>query len=141
MEGQKYTALTPVQVSAMQALSEGRDLRITSQTGSGKTVALGLVMAEDLMEEAKTVRSNKRVVGPAALVIAPTRELAMQVQRELMWLYGPVPRLRVECVTGGTPVGPERRKLEGSQPAASPSLFKLVRTINQNSSPPATPIA
>ncbi|MFT4647456.1 MAG: ATP-dependent RNA helicase DeaD [Glaciecola sp.] len=114
MESQKYTALTAVQVSAMQALHEDRDLRITSQTGSGKTVALGLAMAEDLLAEAKTTRSNKRMLGPLALVIAPTRELAVQVQRELSWLYGPVPRLRVECVTGGTPVGPERRKLESS---------------------------
>ncbi len=114
MLSQEYNSLTPVQVSAKQALVEGRDLRITSQTGSGKTVALGLVMAEDLIEEAKAIRSNKRVLGPVALVIAPTRELAVQVQRELSWLYGPVPRLRVECVTGGTPIGPERRKLEGS---------------------------
>ncbi|MCA9000756.1 MAG: DEAD/DEAH box helicase, partial [Planctomycetes bacterium] len=114
MLGQDYTSLTPVQISAIQALNEGRDLRITSQTGSGKTVALGLAMANDLLEEAKAIRSNKRVLGPVALVIAPTRELAVQVQRELMWLYGPVPRLRVECVTGGTPIGPERRKLETS---------------------------
>ncbi|MDF1837220.1 MAG: DEAD/DEAH box helicase [Planctomycetota bacterium] len=114
MESQKYSALTAVQVSAMQALHEGRDLRITSQTGSGKTVALGLAMAEDLLEEAKAIRSNKRVLGPVALVIAPTRELAVQVQRELSWLYGPVARCRVECVTGGTPIGPERRKLESS---------------------------
>ena len=40
-------------------------------------------------------------------------DIAVQVQRELMWLYGPVPRLRVECVTGGTPIGPERRQSPG----------------------------
>ena len=112
---QEYDTLTAVQEAAVQALSEGRDLRITSQTGSGKTVALGLAMAPTLIEAAGVKRSPKRTLGPVGLVIAPTRELAGQVQRELMWLYKHVKNLRVECVTGGTPIGPEAKRL-GTSP-------------------------
>ncbi|HPF15132.1 MAG TPA: DEAD/DEAH box helicase, partial [Planctomycetota bacterium] len=114
MEAQGYDNLTPVQESAIEALTAGRDLRITSQTGSGKTVALGMVMAPDLIQASLEKRSSKRMLGPIGLVIAPTRELAGQVQRELMWLYKRIPNLRVECVTGGTPFGPEARRLETS---------------------------
>lgn len=111
---QEYDTLTAVQEAAVQALAEGRDLRITSQTGSGKTVALGLAMAPTLIEAAAEKRSSKRTLGPVGLVIAPTRELAGQVQRELMWLYKHIKNLRVECVTGGTPIGPEGKRLATS---------------------------
>ncbi|MFN2374948.1 MAG: DEAD/DEAH box helicase, partial [Candidatus Binatia bacterium] len=47
-----------------------------------------------------------------ALVIVPTRELAVQVSGELEWLYAGIPGLTVECMTGGTSVGQERRRLE-----------------------------
>jgi ATP-dependent RNA helicase DeaD len=64
----------------------GRDLLVSAQTGSGKTVAFGLAMAGDLLgEEDRLTRADT----PLALIVAPTRELAMQVARELTWLYGP----------------------------------------------------
>ncbi|MEZ5975504.1 MAG: DEAD/DEAH box helicase [Planctomycetota bacterium] len=114
MERQGFTGLTLVQESALEALSAGRDLRISSQTGSGKTVAIGIVMSPDLISEAKEPRPRGESLGPVALVLVPTRELAGQVQRELMWLFKDVRNLRVECVTGGTPFGPEVRRLETS---------------------------
>jgi ATP-dependent RNA helicase DeaD len=100
-----FNELTQVQVAALEAVEKGRDLRITSQTGSGKTVALGIVMAPSLVPE----RGEKNT--PRALVIAPTRELASQVREELDWLYAELPDARVECVTGGTSVFHERKRL------------------------------
>jgi len=100
-----FRELTQVQVAALEAVEKGRDLRITSQTGSGKTVALGMVMAPSLVPE----RGEKNI--PRALVIAPTRELASQVREELDWFYAELPDARVECVTGGTSVFHERKRL------------------------------
>ena len=80
-----YEALTPVQSEVTQEEAHGRDLLVSAQTGSGKTVAFGLAMAGELLGDADRLP----VAGlPLALVIAPTRELALQVSRELEWLYG-----------------------------------------------------
>jgi ATP-dependent RNA helicase DeaD len=100
-----FTAPTAVQRAVLEAECEGRDLRISSQTGSGKTVALGIALARPLLA------APHSPAGPAALVIVPTRELAVQVREELRWLYAEVPGLRVEAVTGGTDLSRERRRL------------------------------
>ena len=108
IERKGFQSLTPVQSGALVAQREGRDLRLSSQTGSGKTVALGLVMAPSLIE---TVVHHR--VGPRALVVTPTRELAAQVRQELNWLFAGVQGLEVDCVMGGTIVSEERRRLRG----------------------------
>ena len=107
LEGRGFTELTTVQVAALDAIDGSRDLRISSQTGSGKTVALGLAIAPELIARAE---SGPRP-GPDALIIVPTRELASQVHKELEWLYAAVPGVRIDSVTGGTHVGQERRRL------------------------------
>ena len=99
---------TAVQEAALEACAQSRDLVMSSQTGSGKTAAIGMALAPPLLEAAE---SGERPAGPLALILAPTRELAVQVQGELTWLYAEVPGPHVEVVTGGTPVGPERRRL------------------------------
>ena len=102
-----FTELTTVQVAALAAAEAGRDLRISSQTGSGKTVALGFAMAPQLVAS----EMGKRRLGPTAVVIVPTRELAAQVSSELEWLFADVRGFAIDCVTGGTPLGAERRRL------------------------------
>ncbi len=98
-----FTRLTEVQLAVRAADDGARDLRITSQTGSGKTVALGFALAPGL-----AARSPQ---GPNTLVIAPTRELAMQVKEELGWLFADLPHGRCEVVTGGTSLARERQQL------------------------------
>ena len=78
-----YTALTPVQTAVIAEEAVGRDLVVSAQTGSGKTVAFGLAMAPQILDGGLVSLARE----PAALIIAPTRELALQVSRELMWLY------------------------------------------------------
>ncbi|MGQ5701813.1 DEAD/DEAH box helicase [Sandaracinobacteroides sp. A072] len=102
-----YTDLTPVQSAVCAEEALGRDLIVSAQTGSGKTVAFGLAMAGELLGETGQL---PRAGGPLALVIAPTRELALQVSRELMWLYEPTGARIVTCV-GGMDAMRERRML------------------------------
>ncbi|MEO1362877.1 MAG: DEAD/DEAH box helicase, partial [Pseudomonadota bacterium] len=78
-----YDVLTPVQQAVTQPELEGRDLLVSAQTGSGKTIGFGLAIAPTLLGEAD---SFGQAASPLALIIAPTRELAMQVKRELGWL-------------------------------------------------------
>ncbi|HXC51368.1 MAG TPA: DEAD/DEAH box helicase [Candidatus Limnocylindrales bacterium] len=108
--GRGITALTAVQTAVLEAGITGRDLKISSQTGSGKTIAIGLVLAPPLLEAAAT-SAPRALKTLKALVVVPTRELAVQVSAELEWLYAGVPGIEVECVTGGTSVSNERRRL------------------------------
>jgi ATP-dependent RNA helicase DeaD len=102
-----YKDATPVQMAVAAEEAEGRDLLVSAQTGSGKTIAFGLALAETLLEGAETMGPAG---DPLALIIAPTRELAMQVQRELSWLYHYAGARIVSCV-GGMDPGRERRDL------------------------------
>jgi len=97
-----YASLTAVQTAVLEPNARGRDLRITSQTGSGKTVAVGLALRE-VMADGEGIR---------ALMVAPTRELAKQVEQELAWLFSHL-GLRVASVTGGASYTDERRALAG----------------------------
>jgi len=101
-----YSALTPVQTAVVADDAVGRDLLVSAQTGSGKTVAFGLAMAGELIEDGRVVPSRE----PLALVIAPTRELALQVSRELAWLYAGAGARIATCV-GGMDPSKERRAL------------------------------
>ena len=103
-----YRAPTPVQAAVMKPEAEGRDILVSAQTGSGKTVAFGLAMASDLIGAGETVPD---IGAPQALVIAPTRELALQVAQELRWLYAQAGARIVACVGGMDPRA-ERRALE-----------------------------
>ncbi len=107
-----YTQLTPVQEAVLADDLADRDLRITSQTGSGKTVAIGLSLRNLVRGDA---RAQDGVGRPLVLVVAPTRELAKQVEEELRWLYAPL-RIFVTSVTGGANAREERRAL-GQGPA------------------------
>src|SRR3954452_17437860 len=102
-----YADPTPVQAAVLAPEASGRDLLVSAQTGSGKTVAFGLAIAATLLGEAERF-------GPAAeplsLVVAPTRELGLQVQRELAWLYEPAGAKVASCV-GGMDVRREARTL------------------------------
>jgi ATP-dependent RNA helicase DeaD len=102
-----YAEPTAVQSAVLEPEATGRDLLVSAQTGSGKTVAFGLAFAHKLLGSAERF---ERAGAPLALIIAPTRELAMQVQRELMWLYADTGARVASCV-GGMDVRTEARAL------------------------------
>src|SRR5512140_3358257 len=97
-----YQTPTPVQEAVQQEDALGRDLLVSARTGSGKTVAFGLAVAPLLLPLPKAGK-------PLCLVVAPTRELAQQVARELAWLYAGA---RVTACVGGADVGAELRALK-----------------------------
>ncbi|MFZ5672813.1 MAG: DEAD/DEAH box helicase [Pseudomonadota bacterium] len=105
-----YTEPTPVQAAVLADDAAGRDLLVSAQTGSGKTVAYGLSIARDILGEA--ARFDAGAGKPLALIVAPTRELALQVQRELAWLYHHAGARIVSCV-GGMDPRREQRELHG----------------------------
>jgi len=104
-----YEKLTPVQNAVLDPALGEQDLLVSAQTGSGKTVAFGLACASTLLGEQERFDRKSQ---PLALVIAPTRELALQVKRELEWLYGESGASVISCV-GGMDIRSERRALEG----------------------------
>jgi ATP-dependent RNA helicase DeaD len=108
-----YAAPTPVQAAVLAPELRGRDLLVSSRTGSGKTVAFGLVLADALLGDAGALPpASPRL--PGALVVAPTRELALQVQKELGWLLAEAGG-RVGACVGGMDPRREARALAGGQ--------------------------
>ena len=96
-----FMAPTPVQVRAVPVLQEGRDLFAQAQTGTGKTAAFAIPILE------KVDPALKR---PQALIVVPTRELALQVTRE----FGAIGKYRHAhevAIYGGVPYGPQERAL------------------------------
>ena len=107
LDAQGYTALTPVQTEVTAEALGDADLLVSAQTGSGKTVAFGLAIAPTILAGSETFSA---AAAPLALIIAPTRELALQVKRELSWLYANAGARVVSCV-GGMDMRDERRAL------------------------------
>lgn len=108
-----YAEPTAVQAAVAEADRDharpNADMLVSAQTGSGKTVAFGLAMASSLLQGAERFGAPGR---PMALVIAPTRELAMQIHREFDWLYADTGARILECV-GGMSVRAEQNRLSG----------------------------
>lgn len=97
---------TPIQQEAIPHALEGKDLIGQAQTGTGKTAAFGLPMLNKLTDDARFIQG---------LVVAPTRELAIQVQEELYKL-GKGQRARAFVVYGGTPIGKQIDRLQKVRP-------------------------
>ncbi|WP_299608081.1 DEAD/DEAH box helicase [uncultured Tateyamaria sp.] len=103
-----YENLTAVQTAVTDSDLTDRDLLVSAQTGSGKTVGFGLAVAPNILVEGEMLPSAE---APLALVVAPTRELALQVKRELSWLYSKAGAYLATCV-GGMDMRDERRALD-----------------------------
>ncbi|OYW59791.1 MAG: DEAD/DEAH box helicase, partial [Rhodobacterales bacterium 12-65-15] len=103
-----YEALTTVQDAVLADGVAGRDMLVSAQTGSGKTVAFGLAIAPEILGGQDRLLYADH---PLALIIAPTRELALQVARELEWLYAGAGAKIATCV-GGMDYRTEKRSLD-----------------------------
>lgn len=103
---QGFTTPTPIQSQGWPMALSGRDMIGIAETGSGKTLAYILPAIVHINAQA-TIRPGD---GPIALVLAPTRELAMQIQKECE-KFGSVSRTRSTCLYGGVPRGQQIRAL------------------------------
>ena len=104
-----YENATPVQLKAIPAALSGGDLLVSSNTGSGKTAAFLLPSIQRLLAE-----STGKGMGPRVLVLTPTRELALQVEKAAMTYGKDMRRFRTACLVGGSPYGLQLKRL--SQP-------------------------
>lgn len=129
LEKKGYDQLTPVQQAMLDPETGLRDLLVSAQTGSGKTVAFGLALAASLLE-------GKDVLplagDPLALIIAPTRELAVQVRKELEWLYAQAGGRIASCI-GGMDMRDERRDLSRGAHIVVGTPGRLVDHIKRGS--------
>ena len=107
LTARNYTEPTPVQQAVLRPDAADRDLLVSAQTGSGKTVAYGLALGSMLLGDGERMAPAQ---APLALIVAPTRELALQVQRELDWLFAGT-GARVISSVGGMDIRREQRNL------------------------------
>src|SRR3954462_11333611 len=118
-----YETPTPVQEAGLHEAGRGCDLMVSARTGSGKTVAFGLALANELLPLHKPG-------NPHCLVVAPTRELAHQVARELSWLYADA---RVATCVGGADVAAELRTLRSGAQIVVGTPGRLVDHLERGS--------
>ena len=111
-----YTEATEVQQRAIPPALEGRDLMVSSSTGSGKTASFVLPALTRILaarNDPERRREKGQASGPRILVLAPTRELAMQVSKAASNYGRHVRGLRVATVVGGVPYGAQLKALRG----------------------------
>ena len=100
-----YEEPTPIQAASIPPLLEGRDLLGQAATGTGKTASFALPLLEKIPPE------HERVAAPTALVLVPTRELAMQVS-QAVHTYGKAIDARVVPIYGGQPIFRQLKQLD-----------------------------
>lgn len=133
-----FSELTEVQRAVLAPELANRDLRISSQTGSGKTVAVGFVVATAFADRAEGVavdaasQRSKRTARPRVVIVVPTRELAAQLGEELSWLYGRR-HLGLTVVTGGTAITGDLRALSEGPAIVIGTPGRLVDHLNRRS--------
>ena len=113
-----FTTPTPVQEQAIPAALEGKDLLVSSQTGSGKTAAFLLPTLNALANQDTLVPFKDRmkaVTQPNILVISPTRELAQQVCQDAIAFVRHMKGVRIAAIMGGMPFGKQIQQLKGAQ--------------------------
>lgn len=103
VEKMGFSEMTPVQAKTLPLMMEGRDLIAIAPTGTGKTCAFGIPMLEYVNLKDKRVQE---------LVLAPTRELSLQITDELRALARYIPGVRIACLYGGQPITKQLSQLK-----------------------------
>lgn len=111
LEKNGITHVTEVQAGTFDLLYDGKDVIAKSRTGTGKTLAFALPILERLALKKKEHGPLRRGQGPGCIVLAPTRELAKQVAREMSYI-GKGLGLSVECFYGGSSYAPQESALK-----------------------------
>ncbi len=127
---QGYDTPTPIQAQAIPLVLAGSDLMAAAQTGTGKTAGFTLPILQRLSQDNKSL-SVKRF-KPRALVLVPTRELAMQVQQSV-FTYGKHVRLRSAAIYGGVGIGPQVRQLKAGVDIVVATPGRLLDHVTQRS--------
>ena len=128
LERQSLHTPTAVQAQAIPAVMRGQDTMVRAQTGSGKTLAFGLPLLHKLASEAA---QNPRQVR--ALVLVPTRELAVQVGETLRGLANQLPQaIRISVVFGGVSINPQMLAMRGGTDVVVATPGRLLDLVQHN---------
>jgi superfamily II DNA/RNA helicase len=128
LSAKAYPAPTPIQVAAIPAALQGRDVLACAQTGSGKTVAFALPLLQQL-ENAPTAKPRRL----RALVLVPTRELSTQVGEEIRSLGAHLAHaLKVSIVFGGVSINPQMMRLRGGTDVVVATPGRLLDLVAHN---------
>ncbi|XP_078024974.1 putative ATP-dependent RNA helicase DDX59 isoform X2 [Epinephelus lanceolatus] len=120
-----YEAPTPVQMQMVPVGLSGRDVIASADTGSGKTVAFLLPVVVRALEPAHSVCS------PVALILTPTRELAIQIERQAKELVMGLPNMRTALLVGGMPLPPQLHRLKSSIKIIIATPGRLLEILKQ----------
>lgn len=121
-----YTEPTTIQSKAIPQIMDGLDIRASAQTGTGKTVAFLLPALNRL-----TTPSSKKGKGPRILILAPTRELAMQIAVQTEKYSKHLDRAKTVCVVGGVPYPSQMRNLSRPYDILIATPGRLIDFINR----------
>jgi superfamily II DNA/RNA helicase len=128
LERQNLHTPTNVQVHAIPAVLEGNDAMVRAQTGSGKTLAFGLPLLHKLADEKAPTPRQVR-----ALVLVPTRELAVQVGETLRGLANQLPQaIRISVVFGGVSINPQMLAMRGGTDVVVATPGRLLDLVHHN---------
>ncbi|KAG8648347.1 DEAD-box ATP-dependent RNA helicase 3, chloroplastic isoform X2 [Manihot esculenta] len=131
LEKRGITHLFPIQRAVLIPALEGRDLIARAKTGTGKTLAFGIPIIKRLTEDAAQTSSLRRTGRlPRVLVLAPTRELAKQVEKEI---NESAPNLNTVCVYGGVSYITQRNALSRGVDVVVGTPGRIIDLINSNS--------
>lgn len=122
VEKMGFTDMTPVQMKTLPLMMEGRDIIAIAPTGTGKTCAFGIPMLEYVNLKDKRVQE---------LVLAPTRELSLQITEELRALARFIPGVRIACLYGGQPITKQLSQLKQSPQIVVATPGRLLDHMNR----------
>ncbi|XP_047442908.1 probable ATP-dependent RNA helicase DDX59 isoform X2 [Mugil cephalus] len=120
-----YEAPTPVQMQMVPVGLTGRDVIASADTGSGKTVAFLLPVVVTALEPVQSVRS------PVTVILTPTRELAIQIERQAKELVMGLPNMRTALLVGGMPLPPQLHRLKSSIKIVIATPGRLIEILKQ----------
>ncbi|XP_055671396.1 probable ATP-dependent RNA helicase DDX59 isoform X3 [Falco peregrinus] len=119
-----YEVPTPIQMQMIPVGLLGRDIVASADTGSGKTAAFLLPVIMKVLKETET---------PSALILAPTRELAIQIERQAKELMAGLPNMRTVLLVGGLPLPPQLHRLKQSVKVIVATPGRLLEILKQSS--------
>ncbi|XP_019251286.1 PREDICTED: ATP-dependent RNA helicase DBP2-like [Nicotiana attenuata] len=127
IEKHGYTAPTSIQAQSMPVALSGRDLLGCAETGSGKTAAFSIPMIQHCLAQQPLQRGD----GPLALVLAPTRELAQQIEKEVTAFSLSLDSFKTAIVVGGTNISEQRSELRAGVHIVVATPGRLIDHLQQ----------
>eukprot|EP00466_Bigelowiella_natans_P002356 jgi/Bigna1/44509/e_gw1.97.7.1 len=111
LKSRNISKLFPIQALALKPILDGANCVVRARTGSGKSLAFAIPLVEKLLRLQQQGGGGGIKHVPRALILAPTRELAMQLDRDFQSLTDPSGRLRCTCIYGGAESWPQKQAL------------------------------